>query len=302
MAARDSERYYWLKLHKDFFKRHDISIVEDMPNGKDYVLFYLKLMLESVDHEGALRFSDTIPYSETMLASVTRTNVDIVRSALKIFIELGMVEVFDDKTLFLRQVAELLDSETYQAKRKREMKQDLPQIGSGVKFTPPEVKNTQEIDIDTDIETDTESEEEIEKEKGTLSDESVCRPQDVRQVVEAWNALGIQTIKKVPPSTTKTGQMLRARIKEYGIGSVLEAIEMVKASDFLMGNNSKGWTPTLDWFSRPNNFPKVVNGNYQNKGQPIQKPKPGKYTTAADYTPPKQTKTVEDILALVDKI
>lgn len=289
-----------MKLHKDFFKRHDISIVEDMPNGKDYVLFYLKLMLESVDHEGALRFSDTIPYSETMLASVTRTNVDIVRSALKVFIELGMVEVFDDQTLFLRQVAELLDSETFQAKRKREMKHDLSQIGSGVNFTPPVVKNTQEIE--KDIETESEIEEEKEKEGGTLSDESVCRPQDVRQVVEAWNALGIQTIKKVPPSTTKTGQMLRARIKEYGIGSVLEAIEMVKASDFLMGNNSKGWTPTLDWFSRPNNFPKVVNGNYQNKGQPTQKPKSGKYTTAADYNPPKPKQTVEQIRALVDKI
>ena len=297
MAARDSERYYWLKLHKDFFKRHDISIVEDMPNGKDYVLFYLKLMLESVDHEGALRFSDTIPYSETMLASVTRTNVDIVRSALKIFIELGMVEVFDDKTLFLRQVAELLDSETYQAKRKREMKQDLPQIGSGVKFTPPEVKNTQEIDIDTDIE----SEEEIEKEKGTLSDESVCRPHDVRQVVEAWNSLGIQTIKKIPPATTKTGQMLRARIKEYGIGSVLEAIEMVKASDFLMGNNKKGWRITLDWFSRPNNFPKVVNGNYQDKSSP-QPEKPRRYTTAAEYVPPKQVQSIDDIRAFIDKI
>ena len=267
MAARDSERYYWLKLHKDFFKRHDISIVEDMPNGKDYVLFYLKLMLESVDHEGALRFSDTIPYSETMLASVTRTNVDIVRSALKIFIELGMVEVFDDKTLFLRQVAELLDSETYQAKRKREMKQDLPQIGSGVKFTPPEVKITQEIDIDTDIDTDTESEEEIEKERGTLSNESVCRTQDVRQVVEAWNSLGVQVLRKVPPSTTKTGQMLRARIREYGIGSVLEAVEMVRASDFLMGRTNADWRITFDWFVRPNNFPKVVNGNYDNRAK-----------------------------------
>lgn len=158
MAARDAERYYWLKLHKDFFKRHDISIVEDMPNGKDYVLFYLKLMLESVDHEGALRFSDTIPYSEAMLASVTRTNVDIVRSALKVFIELGMVEVFDDQTLFLRQVAELLDSETFQAKRKREMKHGLPQIGAGVKFTPLDVNNTQEIEIDKEKESDIEKE------------------------------------------------------------------------------------------------------------------------------------------------
>ena len=120
MAARDTERYYWLKLDRGFFKRHDIAVIEDMPNGKDYVLFYLKLMLESVDHEGALRFSDTIPYSESMLASVTRTNVDIVRSALNLFIELGMVEVFDDKTLFMKEVAKLLDSETYSAKRKRD--------------------------------------------------------------------------------------------------------------------------------------------------------------------------------------
>lgn len=175
MAARDSERYYWLKLHKDFFKRHDISIVEDMPNGKDYVLFYLKLMLESVDHEGALRFSDTIPYSETMLASVTRTNVDIVRSALKVFIELGMVEVFDDQTLFLRQVAELLDSETFQAKRKREMKHDLSQIGSGVNFTPPVVKNTKEIE--KDIETESEREKEKEKEPEKEIDRETIGPE-----------------------------------------------------------------------------------------------------------------------------
>ena len=135
----------------------------------------------------------------------------------------------------------------------------------------------------------------------TLSDESVCRPQDVRQVVEAWNSLGIQTIKKIPPATTKTGQMLRARIKEYGIGSVLEAIEMVRESSFLMGNNKKGWRITLDWFSRPNNFPKVVNGNYQDKSSP-QPEKPRRYTTAAEYVPPKQAQSIDDIRALIDKI
>jgi predicted phage replisome organizer len=156
MAARDTERYYWLKLHKDFFKRHDITVIEDMPNGKDYVLFYLKLMLESIDHEGALRFSDTIPYSETMLASVTHTNVDVVRSALKILTELGMVEVFDDKTLFMTEVAKLLDSETYAAKRKRlqrenEEKGDIVPRLSPV--CPQEIEK--EIDTDTELERDT---------------------------------------------------------------------------------------------------------------------------------------------------
>lgn len=272
MAARDTERYYWLKLHKDFFKRHDISIVEDMPNGKDYVLFYLKLMLESVDHEGALRFSDTIPYSETMLASVTRTNVDIVRSALNIFIELGMIEVFDDKTLFMKEVAKLLDSETYAAKRKREQRLN-DEKGDIVPQLSPNCP--QEKEIEKEIESDTELEKETEKDSRTLSDESVCRPEDVRRVFDAWQSLGIQKLRKIPDSTTNAGKMLRARIKDYGIGSVLEAVEIVRASDFLMGK-VKDFQITFDWFVRPNNFLNIVNGKYDNRDKPEQQTRQGR--------------------------
>jgi len=57
-----NKKYFWLRLNKDFFKRHDIQIIEGMENGKDYVLFYLKLLTESISHEGELRFNDTIPY------------------------------------------------------------------------------------------------------------------------------------------------------------------------------------------------------------------------------------------------
>ena len=259
MAARDTERYYWLKLHKDFFKRHDITVIEDMPNGKDYVLFYLKLMLESVDHEGALRFSDTIPYSETMLASVTHTNVDVVRSALKVLTELGMVEVFDDKTLFMTEVAKLLDSETYAARRKREQRK-IEDVGDNVPRLSPDCP--QDIEIDPDIEKKPEKEQE--KEDETFSDENVCRPQDVRQVFDAWQSLGIQRLRKIPDATTSTGKMLRARIKDYGIDSVLEAVEIVKKSDFLMGR-VKDFQITFDWFVRPNNFLNIVNGKYDNR-------------------------------------
>ena len=84
----DNRKFYWLKLNKDFFKRHDIRIIEEMENGKDYILFYLKLLLESVNHEGHLRFSETIPYNEKMLSVITNTNIDVVRSAMKVLAEL----------------------------------------------------------------------------------------------------------------------------------------------------------------------------------------------------------------------
>ena len=103
-------KYYWLKLKRDFFKRHDIRIVEGMPNGKEYILFYLKLLCESVDHDGTLRFSDEVPYNEDMLSIITNTNVDIVLSAVKIFTELRMMEILDDGTIFMREVDGMIGS------------------------------------------------------------------------------------------------------------------------------------------------------------------------------------------------
>ena len=113
------KKYYWLKLKKDFFKRHDIKIIEAMPNGKDYVLFYLKLLLESLDHDGSLRFSDTIPYNENMLATVTDTNIDVVRNAMKLFTELNLIDVLEDSTIFMSEVDKMLGSEGWSAERVR---------------------------------------------------------------------------------------------------------------------------------------------------------------------------------------
>lgn len=126
-----AERYYWLKLKRDFFKRHDIRIIESMPNGKDYVLFYLKLLCESVDHEGNLRFSEEIPYNEEMLATITNTNVDIVRGAISVFAGLNMMEIMDDGTYFMNEVAKMTGSETEWAKKKRLYRQSQKSLPEG---------------------------------------------------------------------------------------------------------------------------------------------------------------------------
>ena len=119
----DTKKYYWLKLKRDFFKRHDITVIESMQNGDKYLLFYMKLLVEGIDHEGALRFSDTVPYNDAMLAAITRTDIDIVRSAVKIFQEFGMMDIYDDGTLYMKQVETMIGDETEWAKKKREYKE-----------------------------------------------------------------------------------------------------------------------------------------------------------------------------------
>lgn len=159
----ESKKFYWLKLKRDFFKRHDIRIIEEMPNGKDYVLFYLKLLLESIDHEGSLRFSDTIPYNEQMLSVITNTNIDIVRSAMKLFIELRLIEIFDDQTIFMGEIEKMIGSESDSAKRVREHR-ERKSLQCNADVTPvKQICNTEkekEIkkDLDKDIETDRENE------------------------------------------------------------------------------------------------------------------------------------------------
>ena len=56
----------------------------------------------------------------------------------------------------------------------------------------------------------------------------------------------------------------KARLSEYGGESVRTAIDKFAASRFLQGGGDKGWTACFDWFIRPNNFPKVLEGNYDN--------------------------------------
>lgn len=155
----EKKKYYWLKLKRDFFKRHDIRIVESMPNGKDYILFYLKLLLESIDHEGTLRFSETIPYNEQMLSVVTDTNIDIVRSAMKLFIELNMMTVFDDQTIYMTEVEKLIGSESSSAERVRKhraLKGESLHCNNLVTKGNTEIEKDKEINKDTNIEVDVE--------------------------------------------------------------------------------------------------------------------------------------------------
>jgi predicted phage replisome organizer len=151
----ETKKYYWLKLKKDFFKRHDIQIIEAMENGKDYILFYLKMLVESVDHNGNLRFNDTIPYNEKMLATITNTNIDIVRSAMKVFMDLNMIEILEDQTIYMLEVEKMLGTETYWAEQKRKQRLAISEKIKEIGQSPADVLelsnvSNQEIDIDKD--------------------------------------------------------------------------------------------------------------------------------------------------------
>lgn len=102
-----------------------------------------------------------------------------------------------------------------------------------------------------------------------ISKEITCQTEIVRPsiqpIVDAWNSLqndtAIKPVSRILSSSNRY-KMLTARLKQYSTDDVLKAIENIRQSDFLKGNNDRGWIITFDWFVKPNNFPKVLEGNY----------------------------------------
>ena len=114
------KRYYWLKLPRGFFKRHDIEILEDRQNGKEIVLIYVRLMLESIDHNGRLRYSEEIPYDSEMLKTLTRTkDVETFESAMSTLKRFGLIKILDDQTIYIKEAEKLLGCEAWSTERSR---------------------------------------------------------------------------------------------------------------------------------------------------------------------------------------
>jgi hypothetical protein len=120
------------------------------------------------------------------------------------------------------------------------------------------IKTLSDIDKGLDIELDRD------KENNLIVSKDTIRQTDVRRVIEEWNKLqdvGIAPIRDIKPAS-KRCQMLKGRIREYGMNDLLKAMDNIRHSDFLRGENKNGWMITFDWFVKPNNFLKVLEGNY----------------------------------------
>ena len=120
----------------------------------------------------------------------------------------------------------------------------------------------------TDLSNTDLSNTDLSKSKNSSATEKVEK-EFIDTVIKKWNDTGLNTVRNIKG---KRLDSLHARIKEYSKDDVLTVIENVKYSDFLKGNNNRNWTADIDWILKPNNFIKVLEGNY-NKGKEHEKRK-----------------------------
>ena len=254
-----AKKYYWLKLRNDWFGDKRIKKLRSIAGGDTYTIIYLKMQLLSLKNEGKLFFEGVEDDFVSELALDLDEEVENVKITVIFLMKNGMLELNNTDEYLLTEVPETIGSETAGAERVRRFRNNKKALQCNTNVTEC---NTE---IDKEIESELDKESNGETEIFTVSKDTVSRT-DVQRAVEEWNSLAVYGLRPVSKLTsgTKRAKCLNARIKEYGIDEVLAAIERIKNSDFLKGNNKSGWMITFDWFVLPNNFPKVHDGYYEN--------------------------------------
>lgn len=104
---------------------------------------------------------------------------------------------------------------------------------------------------------------------------------DYAAVKEYWNRKHDETKSAMPPITLMTENrkvMVKARLRQCkgDVKTLYRAIDIAMASDFMNGNNKRGWVGKFDWiFGNEQNFAKVLEGNFNNEPPAaIQQPQP----------------------------
>ncbi|HEL2055142.1 TPA: DnaD domain protein [Streptococcus suis] len=166
---RKKKVYFWLKLDQNFFKNLAIKhALKKVPGGKDLVLIYQMLMLESLSTEGVLYYEGTLPSLEKELAVKLDVEEEEIQMTMGYFKQAGLIQIDDENNAEMLQVPALMEQETDWARYKREQRKvvKLDNVQQVSNNSPIELEI--EIEIEKEIELDIEKEIEIERDKKSL--------------------------------------------------------------------------------------------------------------------------------------
>lgn len=136
----------------------------------------------------------------------------------------------------------------------------------GIGINNKEFNNIKEAKAST---SETSSDAAAEPQEQAKNEENQAKKQDkidFEKVRQHFNRL--MQDKAIPKIKGKiAGQrkaFFEARVREYGITSAYRVMVKAAESGFLNGGGRNGWLANFEWIFRPNNFPKVLDGYYDN--------------------------------------
>ena len=81
-------------------------------------------------------------------------------------------------------------------------------------------------------------------------------------LMDTFNKMFEGKLPKITAMTDKRKKAVKARSSEHGKKAIMDVLDNVCQSSFLLGHNNQNWSCDLDWIFRPTNFIKILEGNY----------------------------------------
>jgi predicted phage replisome organizer len=267
----------WIKLYTDMFDNRKIKFIRKLPEGNDILLMWIMLLISAgkVNDEGYVYIIEDIPYTPESLADEFDLPINTIKLGLETMKKLNMIE---DEAKGLRiinwceyQSIESLEKIREQTKlRTRKYRDRLKEL-SDCSNEPNNSTKRERCDasrdatvthLDIDIELDLEKELEKDLEKETNKERDSKIPYD--EIVEIFHSK-CPDLPRVIKVTEQRKKFLNARWKEYpSLDFWNQFFDTVSKSQFLIGKVND-FKANFDWLIRPNNFVKVVEGNYNGK-------------------------------------
>ena len=87
----------WIKITTDIFDDEKILLIESLPDAYAIITVWFKLLCLAgkQNNSGVFVMSNSMPYTDKMLATIFRMKETTVQLALQTFEQFGMVEIID---------------------------------------------------------------------------------------------------------------------------------------------------------------------------------------------------------------
>lgn len=124
----EPKRYFWLKLHKDFFQRKEIKRLRKIAGGDTYTIIYLKMLLRSIMSNGKLYFDGLEDDFASELALDLDEKEENVQITIQYLLKSGLLEMCSDEEYYLPDTKDSTGCETAAASRMRRCRAKKEQL------------------------------------------------------------------------------------------------------------------------------------------------------------------------------
>lgn len=204
----EPKRYFWLKLHKDFFQRKEIKRLRKIAGGDTYTIIYLKMLLRSIMSDGKLYFDGLEDDFASELALDLDEKEENVQITVQYLLKSGLLEMCSDEEYYLPDTKDSTGCETAVASRVRKHREKQKALQCNANVT--QVKHLCNGEIEKELEIEKEKELEINKIHCHVQHDNTSN--SINEIIEYLNS---KTNKNYRSTTQKTRTLIKARMKEH---------------------------------------------------------------------------------------